>query len=104
MSFVKGQRLIATITKNILKTYLSVSHDAIPTDPVEFCTELLGFKPTKYQEHFLRDKSQFITLRWSRQSGKSFIVAARIIWHAVLNNGSHAAIVAPSYRQSRLVL
>src|SRR6266542_4815875 len=77
---------------------------AIPTDPVEFCKTVLRFNPTEYQEKFLRDKSQFIALRWSRQSGKSFIVSARLMWEAVVNNGTHIAIVAPSYRQSRLVL
>src|SRR6266702_4792327 len=75
---------------------------AIPTDPVEFCENLLKFKPTDYQEKFLRDKSQFIALRWSRQSGKSFIVSARLVWQALVNYGVNLAIVAPSYRQSRL--
>src|SRR6266705_3760091 len=77
---------------------------AIPTDPVEFCKTVLRFNPTEYQEKFLRDKSQFIALRWSRQSGKSFIVSARLVWQAIVNNGTNVAIVAPSYRQSRLVL
>jgi len=77
---------------------------AIPTDPVDFCKTLLRFKPTDYQEKFLRDSNQFIALRWSRQSGKSFIVSARLMWQVLLNNGTHVAIVAPSYRQSKLVL
>ncbi len=77
---------------------------AIPADPVDFCKNLLKFKPTDYQEKFLRDSNQFIALRWSRQSGKSFIVSARLIWQVLLNNGTHVAIVAPSYRQSKLVL
>ncbi len=64
----------------------------------------MKFKPTDYQEKFLRDSSQFIALRWSRQSGKSFIVSARLLWQVLLNNGTHVAIVAPSYRQSKLIL
>ncbi len=76
----------------------------IPGDPVEFCKIILGFQPTSYQENFLKDYSQFIALRWSRQSGKSHIVAARMTWQAVTNNGIHIGIVAPSYRQSRFVL
>jgi phage FluMu gp28-like protein len=77
---------------------------AIPTDPVEFCKNVLKFTPTDYQEKFLRDTNQFIALRWSRQSGKSFIVSARLLWQALINNGINVAIVSPSYRQSRLVL
>ena len=77
---------------------------AIPTDPVDFCKRLLGFQPTPYQEKFLKDSNQFIALRWSRQSGKSYIVAARMTWQAITNHGIHIGIVAPSYRQSRFVL
>ena len=84
--------------------WVSKKHDGIPTDPVEFCKDILAFTPTRYQEQFLKDKNQFVSLRWSRQSGKSFIVSARLMWEAVVNNGTHIAIVAPSYRQSRLVL
>lgn len=79
-------------------------HFAIPSDPIDFCKQVLGFTPTEYQEKFLRDSSQLIALRWSRQSGKSFIVAARLIWHAILNNGTSIGIVSPSYRQSKWVL
>ncbi len=83
---------------------MSNKHEGIPVDPVEFCKSVLKFTPTKYQEQFLKDGNQFISLRWSRQSGKSFIVAARLVWQAIVHNGIHIAIVAPSYRQSRLVL
>src|SRR6266567_9267315 len=103
MSPVPGQLYIESRIKKRQKLE-STEHEAIPTDPVEFCTQILAFTPTKYQEKFLRDSSQFIALRWSRQSGKSFIVSARLLWQAVLNNGCHIAVVAPSFRQSRLVL
>src|SRR5713101_816829 len=88
----------------VRRAKVRATHREIPTDPVEFCKTLLGFQPTPYQERFLRDTGQFIALRWSRQSGKSYIVAARMTWQAVTNNGIHIAIVAPSYRQSRFVL
>src|SRR5713101_7395180 len=101
---VKGEIYVDRRTTLIEKVLAGEKHEGIPTDPTEFCKQLLGFSPTKYQELFLRDASQFIALRWSRQSGKSFIVAARIIWQAIINNGTHTAIVAPSFRQSRLVL
>jgi phage FluMu gp28-like protein len=77
---------------------------ALPVDPVDFCKTILGFTPTDYQEIFLRDTGQFIALRWSRQSGKSFVVSARLLWQVLLNNGIHVAVVGPSYRQSKLVL
>ncbi len=80
------------------------SQRVLPTDPVDFCKTILKFTPTEYQEKFLKDSNQFIALRWSRQSGKSFIVSARLLWQALLNNGFHIAVVAPSFRQSRLVL
>ena len=51
-----------------------------PVDPVEFCVEYLGFKPTVYQEKLLRDPAQFIVARWSRQSGKTHCVAALLLW------------------------
>ncbi len=86
------------------KRRVSKIHEGIPTDPIEFCRSILRFTPTPYQEQFLKDKNQFISLRWSRQSGKSYVVSARLLWEAVVNNGTHIAIVAPSYRQSRLVL
>jgi len=64
----------------------------------------LGFEPTKYQVKFLQDRGQFIALRWSRQSGKSHIVAAVLFWLAVLKDGFQIAILGPSFRQSKLVI
>src|SRR5205809_8118796 len=48
------------------------------TDVVEFFKHL-GFQATVYQEKLLRDKSQFILARWSRQSGKSFAMAVAVL-------------------------
>jgi len=45
-------------------------------DVVEFFKRL-GFQATSYQEKLLRDKSQFILARWSRQSGKSLAMGSR---------------------------
>ncbi len=104
MSSVFGARSMRREMEHVDKTTSSPTDMGIPTDPVDFCKSLLDFQPTPYQERFLKDSSQFIALRWSRQSGKSYIVAARITWQAITNNGIHIAIVAPSYRQSRFVL
>lgn len=69
------------------------------TDVVEFFKHL-GFKATDYQERLLRDKSQFILARWSRQSGKSLAMAVAVLFNALTKRGFRAAIVAPSKRQS----
>jgi phage FluMu gp28-like protein len=69
------------------------------TDVVEFFKHL-GFQATNYQEKLLRDKSQFILARWSRQSGKSLAMAVAVLFNALTRKGFRAAIVAPSKRQS----
>src|SRR5207247_4653358 len=69
------------------------------TDVVEFFKHL-GFQATVYQEKLLRDKSQFILARWSRQSGKSLAMAVAVLFNALTRKGFRAAIVAPSRRQS----
>jgi phage FluMu gp28-like protein len=74
------------------------------TDPVVFCAETLSFKPTAYQTKVLLDESKFIALRWSRQSGKTAIVSAKLLWYAVGQPATSIAIVSPSLRQSKQVL
>ncbi len=69
------------------------------TDVVEFFKHL-GFQATVYQEKLLRDKSQFILARWSRQSGKSLAMAVAVLFNALTRQGFRAAIVGPSKRQS----
>src|SRR2546428_2358168 len=71
----------------------------LETDVVEFFKHL-GFQATVYQEKLLRDKSQFILARWSRQSGKSLARAVAVLFNALTRRGFRAAIVAPSKRQS----
>ena len=75
----------------------------LPEDPVEFCVKILGFKPTSYQERLLRSSSKRIVLRWARQTGKTFILAARMIWYAAHNPGTLSLIVAPGLRQSMIL-
>src|SRR5947209_19017145 len=71
----------------------------LETDVVEFFKHL-GFQATVYQEKLLRDKSQFILARWSRQSGKSLAIAVAVLFNALTRRGFRAAMVAPSKRQS----
>src|SRR6266702_3122273 len=67
------------------------------TDVVEFFKRL-GFRPTDYQEKLLRDKSKLILARWSRQSGKSLVMAGVVLFNALTQSGFMAAIVAPRLR------
>src|SRR3989304_1781012 len=78
----------------------------LSSDPVVFCKEILGFKPFAYQEQFIQlfKENQFTAARWSRQSGKSFIVAALLLWYAVTNSNSAIGIVGPSWRQTKRIL
>jgi hypothetical protein len=78
----------------------------LSSDPIVFCRELLGFTPFSYQEHFIRlfVENQFTAARWSRQSGKSFIVAALLLWYAVTHPDSAVGIVGPSWRQTKRIL
>jgi hypothetical protein len=53
--------------------------------PEAFCRKALNFAPSQYQSEFLKaevEGAQFVVLVWCRQSGKSFIVAAFLLWEA----------------------
>jgi len=75
-------------------------------DPVEFFRQVVGFEPTSYQKEFIRLflKHQFIAARWCRQSGKSWIIAALLLWYAVTHPDSYIAVVGPSWRQSKFII
>ena len=72
--------------------------EALSVDPVDFCREILGFVPFSYQEQFIRlfMENQFLAARWCRQSGKSFIVAALLLWYATTHPNSAIGIVGLS--------
>jgi phage FluMu gp28-like protein len=75
-------------------------------DPVKFCRVILGFEPTEYQLDLI-DKfknEQFVAARWCRQSGKSHIIAAMLLWYALTHPTSHIAIVGPSWRQTKIII
>jgi len=75
-------------------------------DPVTFFEQVVGFKPTAYQldlaEKFM--ENQFVAMRWNRQSGKSWIAAALLLNYALTHPGAYIGIVAPGWRQSKLVI
>ena len=78
----------------------------LSADPADFCRDILGFKPFAYQEEFIKlfVENQFTAARWSRQSGKSFIVAALLLWYATTHPDSAIGIVGPSWRQTKRIL
>ncbi len=71
---------------------------------LEFFQQVTGFKPTGYQEELLRDQNQFIVARWARQSGKSLTLAVICLYTVLSSPNTKVAILAPSYRQSRLMI
>lgn len=75
-------------------------------DPVTFFEQVVGFKPTEYQKDLAKKfaENQFVAMRWSRQSGKSWISAALLLNHALTRPGAYVGIVAPGWRQSKAVI
>src|SRR5262249_19611064 len=59
---------------------------------------------TDYQERLMLDQNQFVVARWARQSGKSLTLAVMCLYNALSNPNTRVAIVAPSLRQSRLMV
>jgi len=66
----------------------------------------VGFKPTSYQVDFIKmfQEKQFIAARWFRQSGKSWIISALLLWYALTHDDSYIAVVGPSWRQTKLII
>jgi hypothetical protein len=73
-------------------------------DPVEFFRQIVGFEPTTYQKEWIKlfVQNQFTAGRWCRQSGKSWIMAALLLWYALTHPDSYIALVGPSWRQTKL--
>ncbi|RLG97607.1 hypothetical protein DRO28_03940, partial [Candidatus Bathyarchaeota archaeon] len=78
----------------------------ILSDPILFCRYILDFKPTRYQEDLAYKflNNQFITARWCRQSGKSHMISALLLWYALTHPNSYIAVVGPSWRQTKLII
>lgn len=95
------RRKLERLERRASKSRMTAS---IPDDPVEFAAKILNFKPTPYQEKLLRDESKRIVVRMPRQSGKTSIIALRAIWFAVTHPKTLSLIVAPSLRQSMIMM
>jgi hypothetical protein len=77
---------------------------AIVADAVKFCQVYLKFFPTPYQVKLLLDEAKRIYVCWSRQSGKSTTLAARMIQRCLQFPGTLRLIVAPGLRQSMIMM
>ena len=73
-------------------------------NPVLFAEKILKFRPLPYQKEILLDGSKRIVLRMCRQSGKSTTLAIKVLWYAVTHPNSTCLILAPSRRQSSLMM
>ncbi len=71
---------------------------------IEFCLNVLHWKPYPYQEKLLRDPARFIAARMSRQSGKSTTLSVLALYTALSMPNARVDIVAPSLRQARLII
>ena len=76
------------------------------SDPVDFFEQVMGFKPFAYQVEFIRmfQENQFTAARWCRQSGKSWIVSALLLWYALTHPDCNIAVVGPSWRQTKRII
>jgi len=80
--------------------------EKLSEDPVTFFEQVVGFKPTAYQSDLVEKfvNHQFTAMRWNRQSGKSWIASALLLNYALTHPGAWIGIVAPGWRQSKLVI
>src|SRR5450756_273830 len=78
----------------------------LSADPIRFFEQVVGFKPFAYQAEFIHmfQENQFTAARWCRQSGKTFIIAALLLWYATTHPQSAIGIVGPSWRQTKRIL
>lgn len=76
----------------------------IVKDAIKFCQIYLKFFPTPYQVKLLLDEAKRIYVCWSRQSGKSTTLAARMIQRCLQYPGTLRLIVAPGLRQSMIMM
>ena len=104
MSSSRQRRIEALIEE--VKEELEAERTEVPENPVMFCREGLGFEPTTYQKKLIKLflEKQFLAAWWSRQSGKSHIISALLLWFALRNKGCYIAVVGPSWRQTKLII
>jgi hypothetical protein len=80
--------------------------ERLSEDPVTFFEQVVGFKLTAYQMDLAEkfENNQFTAMRWNRQSGKSFTASGLLLNYALTHPGAYIGVVAPGWRQSKLVI
>jgi hypothetical protein len=80
--------------------------EKLSENPVTFFEQVVGFKPTVYQKDLAEKfvENQFVAMRWNRQSGKSWIASSLLLNYALTHPGAYIGIVAPGWRQSKLII
>lgn len=71
--------------------------------PSVFGTEELGLKLRPYQQQLIDSPSNTVAALWSRQTGKSFAVSARVAAFVSTRPNQTALVVSPAQRQSQLM-
>jgi len=76
----------------------------VPDSFIEFCEKWLKLKLTDYQHEAAKlfKTNASVALRWCRQSGKTHLISAWLLWYALRNPGVQIAIVGPSWRQTKI--
>jgi hypothetical protein len=71
--------------------------------PSVFGTEELGLNLRRYQQQLIDSPSNTVAALWSRQTGKSFAVSARVAAFVATRPNQTALVVSPAQRQSQLM-
>ena len=89
-----------------LETERLSKFETLKTDPIEFFRQILCVEPTDYEKELIElfQKSQFVSARWSRKSGKSFTTSGILLNYALVNPSSYIGVVGSSWRQTKLVI
>ena len=106
MSWLQTERQEIEKLEKIIRMAIAARKKRVPKNPVKFCRKWLEFKPTEYQLKLIRLflEKQFVAAWWCRQSGKSHIISALLLWFALRNKGCYIAVVGPSWRQTKLII
>ena len=89
-----------------IKEAVEKEREKLSKNPITFFEQVVGFKPTTYQCDLATKfmNNQFTAMRWNRQSGKSYISSGLLLNYALTHPGAYIGIIAPGWRQSKLVI
>ncbi|HSV48689.1 MAG TPA: terminase family protein, partial [Candidatus Acidoferrales bacterium] len=93
-------------TNSLIRQKAQGNVQEIFSDPTRFFKQIIGFTPYSYQKEFidLFVNNQFTAAKWCRQSGKTYLICALLLWYAVAHQNCQIGIVGPSYRQTKRIL